>query len=204
MTTRKKKAKGPNKRARRNDECFDETEEELVTELERDRNSNTPTIGIERSRISTHIVNRPTNPQSKPPAAAAPANVTANAELQATATSANIDNHSVIGAVSSFVSVGDRTGDTSSISEDLRENKKIIDHVPALFRLQKFITSVEELEWNGEIANFFYKRIGIEDRLQESWWAGSMQKVRKGIDSRRSTVSTAIKNEFIRKLYVFN
>ena len=110
----------------------------------------------------------------------------------------------MIGAVSSFVSVGDRTGDTSSISEDLRENKKIIDHIPALFHLQKFITSVEELEWNGEIANFFYKRIGIEERLQESWWAGSMQKVQKGIDSRRSTVSTAIKNEFIRKLYVFN
>ena len=154
MTTRKKKAKGPNKRARRNDECFDETEEELVTELERDRNSNTPAIGIERSRISTHIVNRPSNPQSKPPAAAAPANVTANAELQATATLANIDYHSVIGAVSSFVSVGDQTGDTSSISEDLWENKKIIDHIPALFCLQKFITSMEELEWNGEIAGF--------------------------------------------------
>jgi len=34
MTTRKKKAKGPNKRARCNDECYDEMEEELVTELE--------------------------------------------------------------------------------------------------------------------------------------------------------------------------
>jgi len=61
---------------------------------------------------------------------------------------------------------------------------------------------VEELEWNGEIAGFFYKKIGIEERLQESWWAGSLQKVRKGIDSKRFTVSTAIKNEFIHKLCV--
>ena len=63
MTTRNKKAKGPNKRARRNDKCYDETEKELVTELERERNSNTPATGIERSQISTHIVNRPSNPQ---------------------------------------------------------------------------------------------------------------------------------------------
>ena len=91
--------------------------------------------------------------------------------------------------------------ETSSISEDIRENKKIIDHIAALFHLQKFITSAEELEWNGEIAGFFYKKIGIEERLQERWWAGSLQK-RKGIDSKRSTVSMAIKNEFICKLGV--
>jgi len=171
----------------------------LARERNNERNTNnTLAVGIERSTITTHVVNPPSN---QPPTAA-PAAAPANAELQVTVTLANIENHSVIGAVSSFVSVGDQTEDTSSISEDIWENKKIIDHIPALFHLQKFITSVEELEWNGEIAGFFYKRIGIEERLQESWWAGSMQKVRKGIDSKRSTVSTAIKNEFICKLCV--
>jgi len=56
----------------------------------------TPAIGID-------IVNPPSNP----PPAAAPATAPANAELQVTVTLANIENHSVIGAVSSFVSVGD-------------------------------------------------------------------------------------------------
>jgi len=203
MMSRNKKGQGPNKRARWNEECYNEDEEELVMELARERNkernaNNTPAVGIECSPNTTHIVNPPLNP----PPAGAPAAVPANAELQATVTLANIENRSVISAVSSFISVGDRPGDTSLISEDIQENKKIIDHIPALFCLQNFITSAEELEWNGEIAGFFYKRIGIEERLQESWWAGSMQKVRKGIDSKRSTVSTAIKNEFIRKLCV--
>ena len=63
MTTRNKKAKGPNKRARRNDECYDEMEEELVTELEQERKTNTPAIRIEQSQISTHIVNCTSNPQ---------------------------------------------------------------------------------------------------------------------------------------------
>ena len=108
MTTRNKKARGPSKRARQNEECNNEDEEEPVTELARERNNerntnNTPAVGIQCSTITTHIVNPPSN---QPPTAA-PAAAPANAELQATVTLANIENHSVIGAVSSFVSVGD-------------------------------------------------------------------------------------------------
>ena len=58
---------------------------------------------------------------------------------------------------------------------------------------------MDELQWNGQVAKFFYKKIGIEDRLQENWWRGARQQVRKGINAKRSSVSTAIKNEFIRK-----
>ena len=105
---------------------------ELARERNKERNANnTPAIGIEHSPNTTHIV----NPLLNPPPAAAPAAAPANAELQATVTLANIENHSVIGVVSSFVSVGDQTGDTSSISEGIWENKKIIDHIHQSVRL---------------------------------------------------------------------
>jgi len=41
--------------------------------------------------------------------------------------------------------------------------------------------------------------MNVEQRLQESWWAGMQHKVRKGIDSKRATVAAAIKNEFMSK-----
>ena len=107
-------------------------------------------------------------------------------------------NQSVIGAVASFILVGEQTGDFSLISEK-KEKNILTNHIHALFQLKKFITSVDKLQWNGQVAKFFYKKIGIEDRLQENWWRGAQQQVRKGIDVKRSSVSTAIKNEFIRK-----
>jgi len=58
---------------------------------------------------------------------------------------------------------------------------------------------VDKLQWNGQVAKFFYKKIGIEERLQENGWRGAWQQIRKGIDAKRSSVSTTIKNEFIHK-----
>ena len=60
-------------------------------------------LEFECSTINTHVVNPPSN---QPPTAA-PAAAPANAELQATVILANIEYHSVIGAVSRLVSVGD-------------------------------------------------------------------------------------------------
>ena len=74
---------------------------------------------------------------------------------------------------------------------------------------KKFISSQEELEWKGTVAKFFYKKMNVEQRLQESWWAGTRHKVRKGIDSKRATVAATVKNEFMSKyiefksLYIF-
>jgi len=48
------------------------------------------------------------------------------------------------------------------------------------------------LEWKGIIVKFFYKKWHVEQRLQESWWAGTWHKVRNGIDSKQTTSECAI------------
>jgi len=117
--------------------------------------------------------------------------------------------HSEIGVVADFVSVSEKTGNTSLLSEEQLSNVNVTLYIPALFHLKKFISSQEELEWKGIIAKFFYKKMNVEQRLQESWWAGTWHKVRKGINSKRATVAAAIKNEFMSKyiefksLYIF-
>ena len=108
-----------------------------------------------------------------------------------------ITNNADIGAVASFVSMGDRTVDTSSLSEDPRSD--VAEHIPELFQKKKFITSQEELAFGGGIANFFLRRINMPDNVKENWWAGTLHTVRKAIDSKRSTVSIAMKNEYMSK-----
>jgi len=109
----------------------------------------------------------------------------------------NKSNHSEIGIVSDFVSVSDKTGNTSSLSEEQLSNVDISLYIPALLHLKKIISSQEEFKWKGITAKFFYKKMNVEQRLQESWWAGTWHKVRKGIDSKWAKVAAAIKNEFM-------
>ena len=39
----------------------------------------------------------------------------------------------------------------------------------------------------------------MPDSVKESWWAGTLHTVRKAIDSKRSTVSIAMKTEYMSK-----
>ncbi len=66
--------------------------------------------------------------------------------------------HHEIGVVADFVSVSEKTGNTSSLSEEQLSNVDVTLYIPALFHLKKFISSQEELEWKGIIAKFFYKK----------------------------------------------
>jgi len=68
--------------------------------------------------------------------------------------------HHEIGVVADFVSVSEKTGNTSSLSEEQLSNVDVTLYIPALFHLKKFISSQEELEWKGIIAKFFYKKNG--------------------------------------------
>ncbi len=95
-----------------------------------------------------------------------------------------------------FVSVSDKTGSISSLME---EKAAIAVYVPQLFHLKKFICSDSELLCTGKIAQFFYNRLTIPERIQENWWAGAVSKVRKSIDNKRATVAMAIKTEFMHK-----
>jgi len=66
--------------------------------------------------------------------------------------------HSEIGVVADFVSVSEKTGNTSLLSEEQLSNVNVTLYIPALFHLKKIISSQEELEWKGIIAKFFYKK----------------------------------------------
>jgi len=109
----------------------------------------------------------------------------------------NIPKNTDIGAIASFVSMSDRTIDTSSLSEEPRSD--VAEHIQELFQKKKFITTQEELAFGGGIATFFLKRINMPDSVKENWWAGTLHTVRKAIDSKRSTVSIAMKTEFMSK-----
>jgi len=61
----------------------------------------------------------------------------------------NKSNHSKIGIVSDFISVSNKTGNISSLSEEQLSNVDVTLHIPALFHLKKFISSQEELEWKS-------------------------------------------------------
>jgi len=55
--------------------------------------------------------------------------------------------HSGIRVVDNFVSVSDKTGNTSSLSEEQLSNVDVTLYLPALKKKKKFISSQEELEW---------------------------------------------------------
>jgi len=59
--------------------------------------------------------------------------------------------------------------------------------------IKKCVQSQEELDWKGCIAQFFNQKLDITERVQQNWWAGTQQKVRKGIDGKWSTFAMAIK-----------
>jgi len=82
------------------------------------------------------------------------------------------------------------------LSEEPRSD--VAEHIQELFQKKKFITS-QELAFGGGIASFFLNRINMPDSVKENWWAGTLHTVRKAIDSKRSTVSIAMKTEYMSK-----
>jgi len=120
-----------------------------------------------------------------------------SAELQLNVPLLTNTNQSVIGTVASFISVGEQTGDFSLISEE-KEKNNLTNHMHALFRLKQLLQVWTNCNGMDMWQNSFTKN-GIEERLEENWWRGTRQQIRKGIDAKRSSVSIAIKNEFIHK-----
>lgn len=87
------------------------------------------------------------------------------------------------------------------VMSSITEEKTVVNaYIPTLFAKKKFITSEDELTATGKVAMFFYKQLSITDKQeQERWWCTVKRDVRKAIDSRRSTVTSSIKNEFMSK-----
>lgn len=78
---------------------------------------------------------------------------------------------------------------------------KIGGCIVELYRKVKFLSHDEELTEDGMVARFFYKHLNIAPGIQGTWLQVHRKKIRKGIDNRRSYVCSAIKDEFLRKLW---
>jgi len=104
------------------------------------------TVGISKSNASTHIINHPT----------VATHINTEKE-QHTQTSQTV-NQSKVGAVADFISVSEKTGNTSSILEE-QQVSTVSVYIPVLFQVKKSIQSQEELDWKGQIAQFLIKSL---------------------------------------------
>jgi len=70
-----------------------------------------------------------------------------------------------------------------------------------VFRMIKFISEVEQLAYDAEIARYVAGKMGIEpENLQfRELWRAQRKNVKKTLDSKRSTTSMAVKRVFISK-----
>jgi len=58
----------------------------------------------------------------------------------------------------------------------------LFPYTPVLFHLKKFILSQKELEWKRIVAMFLHKKMHVDQRLQERWWADTQHNMRKGTE----------------------
>jgi len=107
------------------------------------------TVGISKLNASTHIINQPT------------VETHINTEKEQHTQTSQTVNQSKVGAVADFISVSEKTGNTSSISEE-QQVSTISVYIPVLFWVKKFIQSQEELDWKGCIAQFFIKSLILQ------------------------------------------
>jgi len=70
-----------------------------------------------------------------------------------------------------------------------------------VFRMIKFISEVEQLAYDAEIARYVAGKMGIEpeNRQFRELWRAQRKNVKKTLDSKRSTTSMAVKRVFISK-----
>ena len=78
------------------------------------------------------------------------------------------------------ISVSNKAGIMSSLSH---EKAEIAVLIPQLFQLKKFICSDNELTYTGKIAQFFFKKLSIQESEREGWRVAAVSKVRKSIDN---------------------
>jgi hypothetical protein len=191
MSAKRKLKKAPKRKTVQDPDSSDDEPNNVIATTNEVRRENTNNVmprnlGISQTNVSTRVIDHPT------------LTTRLNAEIQQNSNENNTVDKSHVGITNDVISVSDRTGNTSSLSE-ADPHASVTDYISALFRFKKFITSLDELQHKGKIAMFFYQKLDITERLQEGWWAGTKHKVRKGIDSKRSTVAMAIKNEFMSK-----
>ncbi len=105
----------------------------LATEGIEVRNATTQTTTADLSTLNVE--------KSNNQSISSPTSVTCNnnEDQQNHIHTSNKSNHPQIGIVFNFVSVSDRTGNTSSLSEEQLSNVNITFYIPALFHLKKFI-----------------------------------------------------------------
>ena len=71
-----------------------------------------------------------------------------------------------------------------------------------VFPLKKFITTEEEMAFNGKLCKLIMRGMKVRNHSSVMWWTTHKDIVRKTINQKRAAVSSSIKRCFIRK-YTF-
>ena len=82
---------------------------------------------------------------------------------------------------------------------DITSEKCLMVEVGNLFRRKKFFGGDGELESDSQVAHFFYDKLKVAEDDRKRWWREVQWKIRKKIDSKRSSCASAIKIRFMRK-----
>jgi hypothetical protein len=80
--------------------------------------------------------------------------------------------------------------------------KSLHDAINELFRQKKFFLKEEELMWNSMSANVICSNLRISDdeMVRRNWWNQKQKEIRKKVDAKRTSISTAIKEKLTGKL----
>ena len=94
------------------------------------------------------------------------------------------------------------SGSSGDISKEQHENMLIANIIPTVFKATKFFGSADDIGHDSKMAKFLYKKLCIKDPvLQRMWWDRRQNDVRKKLDAKRSSVTNAIKHEYMSKYF---
>lgn len=105
-----------------------------------------------------------------------------------------------VGPGQSLHNVSSVSGGSSDSSKEQHESMLIGNLIPTVFKATKFFGSAEDIGHDSKIAKFFCKKLCIEDpEAKRMWWDRRHNDVRKKLDAKRSSVTNAIKHEYMSK-----
>jgi hypothetical protein len=100
----------------------------------------------------------------------------------------------------SLHNVSSLSGGTSDSARERHESMLIANLIPTVFKATKFFGSAEDIGHESKIAEFFYDKLCIKDPVaKRMWWERRHNDVRKKLDAKRSSVTNAIKHEYMSK-----
>jgi hypothetical protein len=102
--------------------------------------------------------------------------------------------------VDSSVSGSSRTGgESTDVDKETRENMLVTGIIPIVFKATKFFGCSKDIGHESKIARLFCQRLDVPLSSRHEWWDRKQNDIRKKLDSKRSSVTNAIKHEYMSK-----